>query len=228
MALRLAMVLLAGAALASVAQAEDLEGMMRRCAPQVHPTTLKALMHVESSAHAFAVSDDGPAGLPWETRKTMLRSFYPGSREEAISIAETLVRQGHLVGVGPLQVSVRNVARLGSTLRSAFEPCENIRLGGAVVVENFVAASRRYKNPQQALLAAISLYNTGTYDKGFRNGYVRKVVDAARVNVPGLKTAAVGRKRTVTPGRPAPAARPQSWSERALAARMAKLEVESF
>ena len=172
--------MMASAMFASLAQAENLDAMLSRCAPQVHPTTLRALIAVESNGHAFAISDDGPAHLAWEQRKTMLRSFYPSSKDEAILLAEALLKQGHLVGVGPMQISTRNLTRLGSSLAAALEPCENLRLGAALMVENYLAALQKYKHPQQALLAAISRNNTGSFERGFSNGYVAKVVNAAR------------------------------------------------
>lgn len=165
----------------SLAQAENLDAMLSRCAPQVHPTTLKALIKVESNGHAFAISDDGAAHLAWEQRKTMLRSFYPRSKDEAILLAESLLKQGHLVGIGPMQISTRNLTRLGSSLAAALEPCENLRLGAALMVENYLAALHKYKNPQQALLAAISRNNTGSFERGIGNGYVARVIRAARM-----------------------------------------------
>lgn len=173
--------MMACAMFASLAQAENLDAMLSRCAPQVHPTTLRALIAVESNGHAFAISDDGPAHLTWEQRKTMLRSFYPSSKDEAVLLAQALLKQGHLVGVGPMQISTRNLTRMGSSLAAALEPCENLRLGAALMVENYLAALQRYKHPQQALLAAISRNNTGSFERGFGNGYVARVIKAARM-----------------------------------------------
>lgn len=222
---------LAAASIAGSVSAEDLQSMMRRCVPEVHPTTLSAIVHVESAGHAYVISDDGPEGLPWSQRKTMLRSFYPASKDEAVRLVESLLAQRHLVGIGPMQVSVRNVRRLGMTVQDAFDTCTNLRLGGRVLVEQFLSASKKYRNQQEALLAAVSAYNTGNFENGFKNGYVQKVVNASQYRVPEIKygrssssagqIARKGGMKNSPPNR-------TSNEARALAARYAKIEVESF
>ncbi len=220
-----ASLLLGFALLTPVAHAYDLESIMHRCAPEVDPITLRAITHVESGAYAYAVADSGPANLPWEKRKTMVRSYFPATKVEAVAIAQELVNNGHLVDIGPLQVNVRNVFRLGSTIESAFEPCENYRLGAKILVENYLNAMAKYKNSQRALLAAISMNNTGSYVRGFSNGYVQKVLEATRVRVPALKIGGVSPTAQV---RGAVQPKTMTKRDRTIEARMAKLEVESF
>jgi len=43
-----------------------------------------------------------------------------------------------------------------------------------------------YSDEQQALQAALSCYNTGHLERGFKNGYVGKVLAQAGIKVPGL------------------------------------------
>lgn len=212
------------------ANAEDLHSMMLRCVPQVHPTTMSAIVAVESKASAYIIADSGPAHLPWAQRKTMLRSFDPPTKEEAVRIVETLLKQGHLVDIGVSQVNVRNIAPSGVSIGDAFDPCTNLRLGGQVLVAFYLDALKKFRAPDKALLAAISAYNTGSFVNGFGNGYVQKVVNASRVQVPALRYGGVrGAGRSLAAGA-RPSAAPGAATPRSslLDARMAKLEVESF
>lgn len=177
-----------GAALTlNVALADGMEALMLRCAPQVHPKTLGAIVHQESRGRAFVISDDGPANLPWSVRRSMLRSFDPVSKDEAANLVDSLTKQGHMVGIGLTQIGSRHLARMGVSVQDALDPCTNLRLGAQVLVEFHAEAVKRYSDPQKALLAAISAYNTGSFEGGFSNGYVQKVVNAAQYRLPELK-----------------------------------------
>ncbi|MFC6523146.1 lytic transglycosylase domain-containing protein [Undibacterium arcticum] len=174
------------------ALADDMDALMQRCAPQVHPKTLSAIVHTESRGRAFVISDDGPMGLPWAERKLMLRSYDPSTKDEAANLVESLTAQGHMVGIGLTQLSSRHLKRFGISVQTALEPCDNLRMGAQVLTEFYAEALKKYKNPEQALLAAISAYNTGNFENGFGNGYVQKVVDASLYRVPELKYGRVG------------------------------------
>ncbi|MBN3815178.1 lytic transglycosylase domain-containing protein [Paraburkholderia sp. Se-20369] len=170
------------------AHAEDLVSMMQRCAPNVHPTTLSAIVKTESSGRMYTLLDNGPANLPYSVRKTMLRSIYPESATEAASVARDLIARGHIVDIGLTQLNNRNLARLGLTVDQAVDPCTNLWAGGTVLSNFYVNASKQYRDQQGALLAAISAYNTGDFEKGFSNGYVNTVIRNAGMPVPALLT----------------------------------------
>lgn len=171
---------------AETAHAGDLDALVASCAPLVHPITMSKLIRVESAGRYFAVSDDGPAGLPWSQRKKLIRSYNPKSYEEAVVVARRLRDTGHLFGLGLAQVSSRNLARFGLTLEQALDPCTNLRTGSEILTEFYLDASKKNPNPNLAVLQAISAYNTGNFVDGFNNGYVRKVVSANQVAVPAL------------------------------------------
>jgi len=66
---------------------------------------------------------------------------------------------------GMLQINSPNLARLGLTPETAFDPCQSLHAGAEVFME------------------ALSRYNTGTTTRGFTNGYVvaaLKAIHAAR------------------------------------------------
>lgn len=182
---------LCGVALAFMggnAHAEDLVSMMQRCAPNVHPATLSAIVKTESSGRMYTLLDNGPANLPYSVRKTMLRSIYPESATEAASLARDLIARGHIVDIGLTQLNSRNLAGLGLTVDQAIDPCTNLWAGGTVLSNFYVKASKQYRDQQSALLAAISAYNTGDFEKGFSNGYVPTVIRNAGMPVPALLT----------------------------------------
>lgn len=146
----------------------------------------------------YVLSDDGPQHLPWQTRKTMLRSFYPKTLKEAADIAKTLIHNGHLVGIGLTQVSSQHLSRLGLTVEQLLDPCTNLRTGVWILTHFYINALRQYKHPQTALLAAISAFNTGNFKSGFTNGYVQKVMINAGVTVPTFKITKLRRRSTLT------------------------------
>ncbi|APA90303.2 lytic transglycosylase domain-containing protein (plasmid) [Paraburkholderia sprentiae WSM5005] len=175
--------------LAGSAHAEDLTAMMQRCAPNVHPTTLSAIVKTESSGRMYVLLDNGPANLPFSVRKTMLRTIYPESATEAASIARDLISRGHLVDMGLTQLNNRNLAGLGLSVEQALDPCTNLWAGSTILSNFYANASKQYRDQQSALLAAISAYNTGDFERGFNNGYVKTVIRNAGQPVPALLTA---------------------------------------
>lgn len=173
---------------AAVAHGEDLQSLMSKCVPDVHPTTMAAIIRVESAGSMYALSDDGPGNLPWSERKNMLRSFRPASLDDAAATTRELLRQGHWVGLGLTQLASRHLPKLGLTVEQALDPCTNLREGGRVLTTFYLDALKTHKEPQAALQAAISAYNTGNFRAGIENGYVAKVVNASRYSVPALTT----------------------------------------
>lgn len=69
---------------------------------------------------------------------------------------------------------------LGLTWETVFDPCTNVAALGRVLTANYNSAIAG-RDPQSALRVALSMYNTGSQTRGFRNGYVAKVVGNAGV-----------------------------------------------
>ena len=136
------------------------------CAPLVHASTAQALVAVESDFNPHAIGVVGGA---------LMRQ--PRHQAEAIATAHRLQAQGWNFSVGLAQINVRNFERLGLTLDSAFEPCQNLRAMQAVLGDCF---ERSNPGPQQSVLRqALSCYYSGNAVTGFQEGYVRRVVRAA-------------------------------------------------
>ena len=141
------------------------------CAPQVHADTARALVSVESALNPWAIGVVGGA---------LLRQ--PRNRAEALATAKALKDGGWNFSVGLGQINVGNFDRLGLTVESAFDPCINLAAMQSVLAECFDRASSTASQAvdQVALRKALSCYYSGNFATGFRHGYVRKVVVAAR------------------------------------------------
>lgn len=138
------------------------------CAPAVHVDTAHALVIVESSLNPWAIGVVGG---------TLQRQ--PRNRAEALATAQALQASGWDFSVGLGQINVRNFARLGLTLPSAFEPCSNLAAMQAVLTDCFRRAGGGGQRTQQALRRALSCYYSGDFSTGIRHGYVQRVVQAA-------------------------------------------------
>ncbi len=158
----------------------DFGEMAGRCAPDVHPATLAAVVSAESGFNPLAIGVNGP-DAPRVRASTLA---------EAIEAAEKLLEDGRSIDLGLGQINSANLTRLGLTVRSAFDPCENLRAAAVVLVENFDRHRAKAADEQAALTAALSTYNTGSPTRGVSNGYVARVREKADAyRVPALAEA---------------------------------------
>jgi len=133
-------------------------------APNVAPQTIAAIIRVESGGNQFAIGINGP----------VKRRIRPKSVQEAASEANYFIAQGYSVDLGLMQINSRNLSSLGLTVEQAFDPGINIQAGAKILIRGYRGAIKRYGLGQDALRAALSAYNTGNYEQGFKNGYVAK------------------------------------------------------
>lgn len=138
------------------------------CAPFVSQTTMLSIIHVESAGNPYAI------GVNSKHRASQV-----SNHESAVVEAKRLIAKGANIDMGLMQINVKTMKNLGLTVEQTFDPCTNLYAGATVLTRNYYNASRRYVSEQDALLAAISAYNTGNYRNGFKNGYVGKVVNKA-------------------------------------------------
>ena len=99
---------------------------------------------------------------------------------DAVATAKRYIAAGYSVDLGLGQINSRNMRKLGLNWETVFDPCTNIAALGQILTQNYQAVADG-RHPQSALRLAISLYNTGSTSRGFRNGYVAKVVGDAGV-----------------------------------------------
>ena len=121
-------------------------------------------MRVESGGHAFAINVNGAGSEPPPA----------ATAAEAVAIAESWIARGYSVDLGLMQVNNRNLQILGFTVAQMFDPCTNIEAGASILTADYLTALSGRPNPQDALKAALSAYNTGNFERGFYNGYVAK------------------------------------------------------
>jgi type IV secretion system protein VirB1 len=138
-----------------------------QCAPNVAPQTVAAIIMTESRGRPFALNVNGGPAVRRQSNAT-----------DAASIARRFVAAGYSVDLGLGQINSRNMRKLGLTWNTVFDPCTNIAALGRVLTGNYEMALAG-RDPQAALRIAFSLYNTGSSSRGFRNGYVGRVVGNA-------------------------------------------------
>lgn len=154
----------------------DFPTLARQCAPDVHISTLSAVVRHESAFNPLAI---GVNAKPH-------RSIRPKSKEEAVEAVRELMAKGVDFDVGYGQINVRNWKWLGVTPESIFDPCVNLASAQRVLVDCYKRAAKLHGAGQNALYAAFSCYNTGNLTSGFRNGYVGKVIAGAGLAVPPI------------------------------------------
>lgn len=154
----------------------DLVTLVKECAPQVSPSTMLAVVKTESNGHPFIINDN-----------SLKKIFDFENKEDAIKASYILVKKGHNLDFGLTQINLKNAQKFHLTLNKIFDPCENIKYGGLILTNSYIRNSKK-DDSQTALLKSFSAYNTGNNSKGFRNGYVDKVIEnSAIIQIPKKK-----------------------------------------
>ena len=159
-----------------------LAALIAHCARAVAPSTMAAIVQVESGGDPFAIGDN-----------TTRRSYYPHDRATAERLARRLLDAGHLLDLGIAQIDSMNFAGFGVTTHAIFDPCINLSIGAKILGDDYVFAARRYRDAQVALRHAIGMYNTGRLNAGAR--YIARVVAAAAIPGGYAQNSRLGAKR---------------------------------
>lgn len=122
------------------------------CAPGQPAGILAAIAKVESGFNPLALHDNTDA-----------RTYQPATREDAVAQASVLIRRGHSVDLGLMQINSANLTSLHLSVAEAFDPCRSLAAGAGVL--------------GPAYRAALSTYNTGAPDRGL--AYAQRVDKAA-------------------------------------------------
>ena len=134
------------------------------CGPWVHPDTIAAVAAVESGSR------------PW-TIGTPHGAYYATSEREAATYLTRAMRTEPTVDIGLMQINSQWIARLPVAPETLLDPCTNVRVGAAILAADFVAAARPGRTPLQTLIAALSMYHSGTPNAAI--WYAIKVLKAA-------------------------------------------------
>lgn len=141
--------------------------LSQACAPQVAPETLAAIAYAESRFNPLAIGvNRGPRPA---TR--------PRDAAEAARVSRALLARGANLDLGVAQINSANLEWLGLSVEAAFDPCRNLAAAGVVLRAGYRPSATGDR--QAALRIALSRYNTGHPERGFRNGYVARVERAA-------------------------------------------------
>jgi type IV secretion system protein VirB1 len=159
-----------------------LTALMAHCAPTVAPSTMAAIVQVESGGDPLAIGDN-----------TTRRSYYPRDRATAERLARRLLDAGHLLDLGIAQIDSMNFAGFGVTAHTIFDPCTNLNVGARILSGDYAFAASRYGDGQVALRHAIGMYNTGRLNAGAR--YIARVVAAGAIRDGYAQSSHVAAKR---------------------------------
>lgn len=141
----------------------SLAALLAQCAPQVSPDTMTAIVMTESKGNPWAIGVNGAGAVK-----------QPSSKAEAIRVARDLILRGKNIDMGLGQINSANLSWLKLSVEQVFDPCTNLRAGAFVLTDNYRRAVRG--GEERPLHAALSAYNTGSFTRGLRNGYVAKVM----------------------------------------------------
>ena len=143
----------------------DFNALAMSCAPNVAPTTLRAMAAVESSLNPHAVGViDG----------RLIRQ--PHNLPEAISTVLALQQQGTRFSAGLIQIYVKNWPAYNLDYQTVFDPCANMRAAAGILTDCYTRAGAKSSISQVALRNALSCYYSNNFVTGYQHGYVQKVV----------------------------------------------------
>lgn len=168
-------------AASGAAQQADIAALGRRCLPMAPLSTLNAIVRVESGGNPNAMDIDFTKSLlkRWRLPNGALRlKRQPATPEEALAWLRYFEQHAISVDVGLMQVSTAEAERRGLAPESLLDPCNNLRAGWEILEEAYQTEVSTYGPGQTALQHALSRYNTGDTERGFDNGYVRRVLAA--------------------------------------------------
>ena len=129
----------------------DLLTLAALCGPWVAPATTLNVVQIESAGHPFAIHDN-----------TSNRSFEPATLSEAERLSVALIRAGHRLDLGLMQINY-DVWFRPTRLRldQAFNPCVNIAFGTTILSAAYARQLGQHLSAPEALKRALSVYNSG-------------------------------------------------------------------
>ncbi|KWF37404.1 lytic transglycosylase domain-containing protein [Burkholderia pseudomultivorans] len=157
----------------------DFALLAQQCAPNVHPTTLQALVRTESGFNPFAI---GVVGGHLKRQ--------PKTLDEAVATARALDAQGLNFSMGLGQVNKANLSRYGLTYETVFDMCANLKAGSGILHDCYSRAVPAV-GKNAAVGAALSCYYSGNFTRGFKadfkgTSYVQRVAANAAQAAPSV------------------------------------------
>lgn len=151
--------------------AANVSSYLKECSPNVAPSTMLAIVKTESNYYPWSI------GLN-VTGKRLFNQ--PSSYDQARKWVNYLEQNKYNFDVGLAQVNIKNIHKFGYKAQDLLDPCINLRVASRILHSNYNRARLNSSSSYEALLKALSAYNTGDYNSGFVNGYVSKVINNSK------------------------------------------------
>jgi type IV secretion system protein VirB1 len=141
------------------------------CAPMVAPSTMAAIVRVESGGNPLAM---------WNNSTRSMVAFE--NRNQAVRYLRQAMATGQRVDVGLAQVDTENFAAFGLTPGTAFNACANLRAGSEILRMDWQQALASGYRGQKALYHAFEAYNSGRLWGDAQ--YANRILGAAEASAP--------------------------------------------
>jgi len=161
-----------------------LDLLIEQCAPDIAPSTMRAIIKVESGGDPWAIGNN-------TLHKKVKPS--PKTKDEAVTTAKYYLSLGHSLDLGLAQINSANLGKLGLSVDDVFDPCTNLTASSNILKGFYTQAKSKYGHGRKALAHALSGYNTGSLYRG--QNYVDLIVNAAGVSayeMPRVSVASAG------------------------------------
>lgn len=130
----------------------------------VETSIIQAIMKVESNYNDLVVNVN------------KVGSFKAKTKDEAKSIIQDYMAKGYSVDIGLMQFNSNNLqypAFSHYSFDDLLDSCKNIKAGSDIFYLAYESTDKNL-NHQERIQQALSIYNTGNKEFGFKNGYVAK------------------------------------------------------
>ena len=141
---------------------------VQQCAPAVHPITMSAVVRHESGGNPLAIHNN-TTGL----------SYKPVSVDQAVAMVSGMIQRGESVDLGLAQINSGNLAKLGLSVRAAFDPCRNLAGSQTLLLDDWHKSHGNLKK-------MLSAYNTGKTDSATGAQYADEVYKQAGTVIPAI------------------------------------------
>ncbi|HDX6309634.1 lytic transglycosylase domain-containing protein [Campylobacter fetus subsp. venerealis] len=122
---------------------------------------IKQIIEVESKYQQFAINVNKVGSFTLKTKK------------EAKALADFYIKQGYSVDIGLMQFNSSNLKEFSYSIDEILEPCNNIKAGSDIFYLAYESTDPNL-DKNERINKALSIYNTGNQQLGFKNGYVAK------------------------------------------------------
>ena len=141
-----------------------IDALIIQCAvPDAPPAIIREIIAVESLDDALAINVN-----------KLVNPDIPKTKDikTLTAYVELKISQGYSVDIGFMQINSMNLATYDLDVASVFDGCTNIATGSEIFMKAYRPAVAFFGKTEKAKQSALSAYNTGTFHRGFINGYV--------------------------------------------------------